>query len=80
MTPTELESFKNWGVPLPDRQPHGTDDEVRANMQSLKPTNWRQQGNRLIADTEVGELSQTIPTDYILVGTDDKGLPKFKRI
>ena len=80
MSPEELESFKAWGVPLPSREVHGSADDVRANLKPLKPTNWRQEGNRLIADTEFGTLSQTIPTNHILTGTDDKGLPVFKNL
>ena len=80
MTPDELESFNNWGVPLPSREVHGTDDDVRANLKPLTPTNWRMKGNWLIADTDFGELSQRIDPSYILTGTDDKGLPIFKKV
>lgn len=80
MTPEELESFKGWGVPLPSRESHGTDEDVRANLKPLKTNNWRMQGNWLIADTEFGELSQRIDPAYILTGTDEKGLPIFKNL
>ena len=80
MTPDELASFKEWDVPLPTREAHGTPEDIRGNLKSVQPRNWRLQGNRLIADTDMGELSQTIPTDRILTGTDDKGLPVFKKI
>lgn len=80
MTPDQVANFKEWGEPLPSREMHGTDNDVRANLKSVNPRNWRQEGNRLIADTEVGELSQTIPTNQILIGTDAKGLPIFKQV
>ncbi len=80
MSPEQLADFKNWGQPLPAREAHGTEDDIRANMKPLQPFNWRLKGNQLIADTEVGELSQTIPTDYILTGTDEQGLPVFKKV
>lgn len=80
MTPQELESFRNWGVPPPSREPHGTEEDVRANLKPLKPHNWRLEGNWLIADTEFGELSQRIDPKYILTGTDENGLPVFKEI
>lgn len=80
MSPEEVANFKNWGEPLPSRQSHGSDDDIRSSLKSVNPTNWRLEGNRLIADTEMGELSQTIPTSHILIGTDDKGLPVFREV
>lgn len=68
------------GVTPPSRQPHTTIEEIVANMKPLKPTNWRQAGNLLIADTAMGELVNYLPTDYLLDGTDDKGLPILRKI
>jgi len=80
MQPEDLQNFKNWGVPLPQREAHGTDEDIRKNLKPLMPRNWRQEGNRLIADTDMGVLSQPIPTNKILTGTDDKGLPIFRTV
>ncbi len=65
---------------MPKVATHGTTEEVRSKLKRLKVTNWRQQGNTLYGDTPMGPLVQKIPTDYILIGTDEEGLPKFKKI
>lgn len=80
MTPEQIEQFRNWGVPLPTRQAHGSDAEIRSNLRQLRPTQWRMAGNRLIGQTEFGELSCFVPTNVILTGTDEDGLPIFKKI
>lgn len=64
----------------PTVETHGTEEDVRANMQKLLPNSWWLDGNKLHGHTEMGELVQTIPTSHILVGTDDKGLPIFREI
>lgn len=76
----ELKQYDRWNVPRPSHTPHGTEQDIQANLSSVKPRNWRQEGNRLIADTDWGELVQLIPVDYLLDGIDERGLPKFKRI
>ena len=80
MSPEELEDFKNWKVPLPTRDAHGTPDDIRSNLKKLTPRNWRLQGNKLIADTDFGPLVNYIPTDYLLMGTDADNLPVLKKI
>lgn len=60
--------------------PHMTEEEIQKNMKELKPNSWKLEGNKLIGETEFGPLVQFIPTDYILTGTDDKGLPVLKKI
>ena len=64
----------------PTRNPHGTEEDIAAKVKPLTPTNWRLEGNKLIADTEMGPLVNFIPTDLILTGVDEKGLPILKRI
>jgi len=59
----------------PTTTPHGTDNEIRKNLTPLKATNWRMEGNQLIADTDYGRLVQRISTDVICKGTDKYGLP-----
>lgn len=76
----ELKDFDYWRIPRPSHNAHGTDAEIRGNLRSLQPRNWRQQGNQLIADTDMGPLVQTIPTNYLLDGTDDNGLPRFRKV
>lgn len=83
MTPEELADFKNWGVSLPSRDPHGTDSSanpISSNLQKAEFKNWRLKGNKLTADTQFGEYSYLIPPNYILEGTDDNGLPILTKI
>lgn len=80
MSPKELEDFKNWGVALPSRESHGLSvDDIAKRVEKLSPTNWRLEGNKLIADTEMGPLINYIPTDYILTGVENN-LPILKKI
>jgi len=79
----ELKDFDYWKIPRPTHDFHGTDSlesPISTNLKSIRPRNWRQQGNQLIADTEMGSLVQTIPVDYLLDGVDTNGLPKFKKV
>lgn len=76
----DTDFYRKLDVPLPTADAHGTEEEIRKNMKQLLPNEWRLEGNRLIGQTEMGPLVQHIPTDYILEGTDEKGLPKFKRV
>lgn len=69
------EMFSRWGKDAPAHYPHGTPDEIRANLKPVNPRNWRLEGNELIADTDFGRLVQFIPTNYICKGTDEDGLP-----
>lgn len=72
--PKELD-YEKLGVKPPTTSPHGTEAEIKSNMIKMTPTKWRQEGNQLIGESELGVVAQTIPTDYILQGTDEKGLP-----
>lgn len=82
MLPNEKQSkeYEKWNVTPPTSQPHGTDDERLSAMQELKPNSWRMEGNKLIGQTNWGQLVQYVPTDYLLKGTDAQGLPIFEKI
>lgn len=82
MTPEEIQTFKDWGVALPSRDPHVKDtpeEPLSAKLQSVNPRNWRQEGNQLICDTDYGPLVNFIPTNKILIGVENN-LPKFKTL
>lgn len=72
-----LQWYDKIGKARPSSDAHGTPEEIRANLRQVSTSNWRLEGNLLIADTEhgIGTLKQTIPTDYICKGTDAEGLP-----
>lgn len=64
----------------PATYPHGTEEDIRNNLRQLKPDSWRMEGNKLIGMTDMGDLVQYLPTDYICKGTDDNGLPILEKI
>ena len=76
----ELEMYQRWGVEAPSHDEHGTIEEIREKMERVKVTKWTMEGNQLIGETNFGPLRQTVPTDYILIGTDKKGLPLVKKV
>lgn len=64
----------------PETITHGTEDDIRDKLVKLKPTVWRQEGNKLIGKTQMGTLVNFIPTDYILQGTDEDGNPILEKL
>lgn len=83
MTPDELQDFKNWQVPLPTRDAHGTDsatEPISSHLQKVEFSNWRLKGNKLIADTQFGEYAYLISPDYMMTGTDDNNHPILTKI
>lgn len=78
--PKQVREFESWRKPLPSIKAHGYPDEIRENLKQMKPKTWKLQGNKLTGETEIGELAQFIPTNYVLLKTDEDGLPVFKKI
>jgi hypothetical protein len=73
--------FHKQGVAPPERIQHDlTPDDIQERVQSINPKNYRAEGDRLIADTDVGTLVQYIPTTHIFTGTDENGLPTFRKL
>ncbi len=79
-TDSHLGWFDKIGAERPEHIGHIKEDEIDKAMTRLMPNSWRLEGNMLIGQTEVGPLHQTIDPNYILTGTDDKGLPVFQKI
>lgn len=81
MPPISDAWYQKHGHEPPEHIPHDlTPEDIKHRVKSVRPVNWRAEGNRLIADTDVGELVQFIPTSHIFTGTDEKGLPTFRKI
>ena len=76
----DTDFIRKLGGALPTVQTHGTEEDITKSLTPLKPHSWRLEGNQLIGQTEMGELRQTIPTDYICRGTNDQGLPILEKI
>lgn len=74
------DQFRKWNVPVPSAIPHLTEDEIKQHLKPMLPGKWRAEGNQLIAETENGVHVQTIPSDQLLIGTDEKGMPVFRKI
>lgn len=73
--------FERHGLKQPEHIKHDlTPDDIATKVQPVKPTGWRAEGNRLIADTDMGQLVQFFPTDYIFKGTDANGLPILEKL
>lgn len=73
--------FERNGLKPPEHVSHDlTPDDISKKVERPTLTNWRQEGNCLIADTDFGPLVNHIPTNKLLVGTDKEGLPIFRDI
>lgn len=72
--------YEALGVRPPTSQPHGTDEDIRRNLTPSKVTKWYQRGNELVAETEIGEFVNFIPTNLKLTGTDDNNLPILTKL
>ncbi len=80
-SPGYLQWFERMDVPKPLHLEHGVNTEdIGKNLKRLNTTNWKLEGNVLTAETEMGKLTQKVPTDVILTGEDAEGLPVFKKI
>lgn len=79
----ELKQYDRWGVARPTHLSHGITDTLQNPLSEQIPKNhitkWRLEGNKLIATTDLGEVINYIPTDYILVGVENN-LPILKKI
>jgi hypothetical protein len=71
--------YEKHGIRPPTSEKHGTEEDIRGNMQAIKPNKWHLDGNLLVGETDQGTLCQRIPSDYILVDVVDN-LPVFKRV
>jgi hypothetical protein len=72
--------YAKQNVTPPSVAGHGTEEDVRSKLEPLKLHSWRQEGNLLIAQSELGEVVNHLPTDTILSGLDDKGMPIFAKV
>jgi hypothetical protein len=77
----DTDAFRKLGVEPPQAQAHGTEEYIESRMTPLKVKKWELNGNTLVGITEEGvRMAQQIPTDMILTGTDDEGMPILEKI
>lgn len=79
----------NWydrnGVARPDVSEHMTEEKLVEIFDKLRKEtvhgDWIQDGNRLVCrKCNPQHASEPIPIDYLLQGTDDRGLPLLKKL
>jgi hypothetical protein len=79
----ELKWFDRMGVKRPDHFEHGltdtTENPLSTQLPKLRCSNWRRQGNYLMADTPMGTWSQYLDPAYIVLG-EDNGLPVLHKV
>lgn len=75
--------YRRLDVALPTAESHNVTDTwekpLSSQLTKLMPNSWHLSGNQLTGMTEMGKLTQSIPTDYLLMG-EENGLPVFKKI
>lgn len=72
--------FEENGLTPPSRAEHGTEADVRSQMQPLKMWDWRLEGNQLHCQTDMGPFMQTIPTNLVLTGMNENNLPILVKV
>lgn len=77
--------YERHGVAEPEHIPHGlTDDELEAKFKEIRENTvhggWKQQGTYIWCTACPQQHGDNIPVDYLLQGTDDKGLPILKKL
>lgn len=68
------------GVAPPSHEAHGTQEELASQLGPQQHGQWKQQGNIITCGRCPTPHSAAIPVDYILSGTDSKGLPILDKI
>lgn len=80
----ELSQYDKWKKARPTHEEHGLKDSwenpISEQLHKGNARNWRMEGNKLLCDTDFGPMVQNISTDYICLGTDEKGLPILKKV
>lgn len=73
--------YEEWGVEPPSHESHATEEEIKEALSKPVVHHWKQKGAVLICDACPWEHA-TEPRfkDYILTGTDEKGLPILQKV
>jgi hypothetical protein len=71
-------------VAPPEAISHGVEDTLKNPLSEQIPKNrvskWHLSGNKLIAQTELGEVVNIIPPEYVMRGVDKNNLPILEKI
>jgi len=72
--------FERHNLTPPSHTPHGSADDIADKMRPAKIRSWRMEGNRLIAETDIGRLVNYVDPNVVMTGVDENNRPIFKRI
>lgn len=76
--------YKYHGVEPPEHIPHISDEEREAKFAEIRAStkhgNWKQMGNYIWCTNCPNQHGDKIPPEYLLQGTDEKGLPILTKI
>lgn len=70
----EDQFFERNGLETPRHIPHFTEEE-REKFKVQATHAWKQRGNQLFCNCELGTHTSYLPVDKILLGTEDDGTP-----
>lgn len=81
----EQDWYTRHGVDKPEHIPFMTEEELEEQFAKIraktKHGKWTQMGNRLTCNNCIPpHTSEPIPVNYLLQGTDDKGMPILTKL
>jgi hypothetical protein len=56
----ESDFYNKLKLPVPEATPHGTEEDISKKLVKLEAKSWRLEGNKLIAETEMGPVVNLI--------------------
>lgn len=73
--------YTRMGAKPPESIPHGTEEDITANLSGTVHGDWVQMGNTLICrKCPNHHQTEPIPVDRFLAGTDDRGYPILTKL
>ena len=80
----ELKWFDRMKVKRPAHFEHGLEDTAEnplsKQLVKLRTWDWKRDGNYITCMTDQGKLTQYLDPSYIVLGTDDDGMPILKKL
>jgi len=72
--------YQRLGIQEPEHIGHITEEDLAKKIKIEANHKWRQRGNKLICECELGNHVAFVPTSKILKGTDENGMPMLTEI
>ena len=77
-------NYEKLGLEPPEHIPFLTDEELEKEFAKIRKNtvhgDWKQQGNMITCYKCLTPHGDTIPTNFILEGTDKNGMPMLRKI